>query len=86
MNKESISVYPNGQKPANQYDDGNIPHEDIPQDIIPDQVPRKDGPGGENSAKQKQAALFQFFVFSRSLLSAALIMLKTAGRCHVKII
>ena len=53
MNKESISVYPNGQKLANQYDDGNIPHEDIPQDIIPDQVPRKDGPGGENSAKQK---------------------------------
>lgn len=31
----------------NLYDDGNIPPEDLPQDVIPDEVPRKDGPGGE---------------------------------------
>ena len=48
MNKKNLNSYPNGQKPANQYDDGNIPDEDLPQDIIPDEVPRKDGPGGEN--------------------------------------
>lgn len=33
----------------NLYDDHNIPAEDLPQDIIPDEVPRKDGPGGESS-------------------------------------
>lgn len=47
MQKEKIHTFPNGQRPANQYDDGNIPPEDLPQDIIPDEVPRKDGPGGE---------------------------------------
>lgn len=31
----------------NLYDDHNIPGEDLPLDIIPDEVPRKDGPGGE---------------------------------------
>ena len=31
----------------NLYDDGNIPPEDTPQEVIPDEVPRKDGPGGE---------------------------------------
>lgn len=40
-----------GSKPApaskNTYDDGNIPKEDLPQDVIPDEVPRKYGPGGE---------------------------------------
>lgn len=36
------------QKTANAYDDGNIPHEDLPLDVIPDEVPRKDGPGGES--------------------------------------
>ena len=44
-------------KPIDDYDDGNIPEEDLPQDkeydifedIIPDEVPRKDGPGGEES-------------------------------------
>lgn len=44
-------------KPMNDYDDGNIPQVDLPQDksaknsskdIIPDEVPRKDGPGGES--------------------------------------
>lgn len=43
-------------KPMDVYDDGNIPKEDLPQknssgntskDVIPDEVPRKDGPGGE---------------------------------------
>ncbi len=32
---------------SNVYDDGNIPQTDLPKDIIPDEVPRKDGPGGE---------------------------------------
>lgn len=31
----------------NLYDDGNIAPEDLPQDVIPDEVPRKDGPRGE---------------------------------------
>lgn len=39
-----IETTPNGQKPANLYDDGNIPKEDLPQNITPDEVPRKDGP------------------------------------------
>ena len=47
MKKEKIETTPNGQRPANAYDDGNIPSEDFPCDIIPDEVPRKDGPGGE---------------------------------------
>lgn len=33
---------------TNVYDDGNIPQVDLPQDVIPDEVPRKDGPGGES--------------------------------------
>lgn len=44
-------------KPIDDYDDENIPEEDLPhdmvddmvEDIIPDEVPRKDGPGGEGS-------------------------------------
>lgn len=43
-----IETTPNGQQPAGLYDDGNIPAEDLPQDIIPDEIPRKDGPGGED--------------------------------------
>ncbi len=39
-NKQKIST-------KNDYDDGNIPKEDLPQDVTPDEVPRKDGPGGE---------------------------------------
>lgn len=35
------------QNTKNVYDDGNIPQEDLPLDVIPDEVPRKDGPGGE---------------------------------------
>ena len=48
MKDNKINTYSDGQKPANLYDDGNIPQVDLPQDIIPDQVPRKDGPGGED--------------------------------------
>ena len=49
MEKErKINTSPGGQQPADRYDDGNIPREDLPSDIIPDEVPRKDGPGGEN--------------------------------------
>ena len=50
MNKtvKEIPVFPPNQPPANAYDDGNIPKEDLPQDVIPDEVPRKDGPGGES--------------------------------------
>ena len=49
-NKETSNAF------KNEYDDGNIPKEDLPQknssgntskDVIPDEVPRKDGPGGE---------------------------------------
>ena len=42
-------------RPIDDYDDENIPEEDLPQDetddilkdMIPDEVPRRDGPGGE---------------------------------------
>lgn len=45
MEKEKkINTYPTGYKPANSYDDGNVPPEDLPIDIIPDEVPGKDGP------------------------------------------
>ena len=47
MKEKKSNVYPNGQKPANLYDDDDIPQVDLPQDVIPDEVPRKDGPGGE---------------------------------------
>lgn len=50
MKTDKFPTTPGGQKPANLYDDHNIPDEDLPQntqDIIPDEVPRKDGPGGE---------------------------------------
>lgn len=51
MEKDNkIKTTPNGQKPANEYDDSNIPQVDLPQDIIPDEVPRKDGPGGDGEA------------------------------------
>ena len=47
QNKKS-TVHPNDKKSSNLYDDGNIPQTDLPQDVIPDEVPRKDGPGGED--------------------------------------
>ena len=48
MEKDKIITTPNGQSPANDYDDGNIPREDLPGNVIPDAVPRKDGPRGES--------------------------------------
>ena len=48
MYRKVTKVTPSGHQPADVYDDGNIPKEDLPEkDIIPDEVPRKDGPGGE---------------------------------------
>ncbi|MBQ8527751.1 MAG: hypothetical protein IJ429_04680 [Lachnospiraceae bacterium] len=46
-NKQEMSARSLEQKLTNDYDDGNIPKEDLPRDVIPDEVPRKDGPGGE---------------------------------------
>lgn len=43
-NKTDLNESPNVK---NAYDDGNIPQEDLPLDVIPDEIPRKDGPGGE---------------------------------------
>lgn len=45
---KKIETAPNGQSPADLYDDGNIPDIDLPGNIIPDEVPGKDGPGGED--------------------------------------
>jgi len=41
--KDKIKIY------KDDYDDDNIPEIDLPKttDIIPDEVPRRDGPGGE---------------------------------------
>lgn len=40
---------------TSEYDDGNIPNPDMPNnapgDVIPDDVPRRDGPGGESVKK-----------------------------------
>ena len=56
-NNTSKNLKATDTKPMNVYDDGNIPQVDLPQkncsknsckDIIPDEVPRKDGPGGES--------------------------------------
>lgn len=35
--------------PQDDYDDDNIPEIDLPKttDVTPDEVPRRDGPGGE---------------------------------------
>ena len=47
LNSPKISTTPTSQATADTHDDGNIPQVDLPQNIIPDDVPRKDGPGGE---------------------------------------
>ncbi len=49
MNQDKLTAAQKNQRSAdmNLYDDGNIPEEDLPKNIIPDEVPRKDGPGGE---------------------------------------
>lgn len=50
MEKENdIKTTPNGQRPANEYDDGNIPQVDLPQDIIPDKASHKDKPNREGA-------------------------------------
>ncbi|MBR5248013.1 MAG: hypothetical protein IKV27_03580 [Lachnospiraceae bacterium] len=54
MQNKKKNTLPDGQQPTNVYDDGDIPQVDLPQDIIPDEVPRKDGPGGESSQNNKQ--------------------------------
>lgn len=48
-NVQTNPLFPNGlpMNAGNAYDDDDIPQVDLPQDIIPDEVPRKDGPGGE---------------------------------------
>ena len=55
MDKNGQNLSGSKTKNLSVYDDGNIPEVDLPlpddstQDVIP--VPRKDGPGGENSNK-----------------------------------
>ena len=49
MDKDNkIKATPDGLRPANAYDDGNIPQVDLPQYVTPDQVPRKDRPDGKS--------------------------------------
>lgn len=47
---ESIETTPEGQRPADVFDqkDKNLNSNKI-TNMIPDEVPRKDGPGGEGS-------------------------------------
>lgn len=49
--KNTKNNYPpvNPYNSKDDYDDDNIPEIDLPHpaDIIPDEVPRHDGPGGE---------------------------------------
>lgn len=48
MDSKNTTKTTDYQNPSNSYDDGNIPKEDLPgKNVIPDEVPRKDGPGGE---------------------------------------
>ncbi|SFH54149.1 hypothetical protein SAMN05216405_4061 [Lachnospiraceae bacterium NLAE-zl-G231] len=61
MDKKAKAGQEASRKTSNVYDDGNIPQSDLPlpddeegtSDVIPDEVPRKDGPGGENSRKNR---------------------------------
>lgn len=48
MDNIKITTTPGGQNTGDSYGDGNIPAADLPQDVTPDEVPRKDGPGGES--------------------------------------
>ena len=62
MEKQAKADQEASRKVNSVYDDGNIPQADLhlPDDndqagnIIPDEVPRKDGPGGENSRKSQE--------------------------------
>ena len=57
MDKNGQNLSGSKTKNLSEFDDGIIPEVDLPlpddstQDVIPDEVPRKDGPGGENSNK-----------------------------------
>lgn len=59
MDKKAKASREASRKMSNVYDDGNIPQSALPDDkegtsdVIPDEVPRKDGPGGENSKKNR---------------------------------
>lgn len=61
MDKKEKASREASRKTSNVYDDGNIPQPALPlpddkeetSDVIPDEVPRKDGPGGENSSKNR---------------------------------
>lgn len=61
MEKHAKTNQEASRKMSSVYDDGNIPQEDLPLpddndkagNVIPDEVPRKDGPGGENSRKSR---------------------------------
>lgn len=62
MEKHAKADQEVSRKMSSVYDDGNISKEDLPlpddndyaSDVIPDEVPRKDGPGGENSRKSQE--------------------------------
>ena len=62
MEKQAKADQEASRKVNSVYDDGNIPQADLPLpedndqagNIIPDEVPRKDGPGGENSRKSQE--------------------------------
>ncbi len=47
MKKDEITQIPYG--PKDDYDDNNIPEIDLPRpsNVTPDEVPRRDDPGGE---------------------------------------
>lgn len=52
FNMMEIKYFPPASFPEEDYDDHNIPEIDMPKptnatDVIPDEVPRRDGPGGE---------------------------------------
>ena len=47
MNKDKNKYSTNNKQSNNDYDDGNIPEIDLPQNINPDEFPRKDGSGSK---------------------------------------
>ncbi len=47
MKKEKITTTPKGQ-PAAKKHTGNVPSDDAPYVFVPDDRPRRDGPGGED--------------------------------------
>lgn len=49
MEKNKITIKPYNPDPNDNYDDDDIPQIDLPKtsDVTPDEVPRRDGPGGE---------------------------------------